>query len=58
MCAYGIAYMDGFYLKEFHDTNYALRRENLGSSFNCLEQGKHCFCHDMGVPLPKRTIYF
>lgn len=54
--AYGIAYMDRFYLKEFHDTNYALRREKTWVvALNCLEQGKHCFCHDMGVgPFAKK----
>lgn len=48
--AYGIAYMDRFFLGEFKDNNYALRREKTWVvAINCLEPGSNCFCHSMGI---------
>jgi NAD(P)H-flavin reductase/formate hydrogenlyase subunit 6/NADH:ubiquinone oxidoreductase subunit I len=48
--AYGIAYMDHFYLDEFKDDNYESRRnQTLVVALNCVKSGPNCFCPSMGV---------
>lgn len=50
---YGMFYMDRFYLGEFEDINYKVRRENTYLvQMNCLKAGKSCYCSsfDLGGP--------
>jgi len=48
--AYGIAYLDRFYIEEFKDLNYAARREKTFIAVvNCTEPGENCFCSSTGV---------
>jgi heterodisulfide reductase subunit C len=48
--AYGIAYMDRFYINEFRDNNYAGRREKTYIVVvNCTEPGSNCYCSSTGV---------
>ncbi len=48
--AYGIAYLDRFYIEEFRDHNYAGRREKTYIVVvNCIEPGYNCYCSSTGV---------
>ncbi|MCM1988878.1 4Fe-4S dicluster domain-containing protein [Oceanirhabdus seepicola] len=48
--AYGIAYMDRFFTKEFVDNNYVQRRaKTFVVAVNCTEPGENCFCSSMGA---------
>lgn len=48
--AYGITYLDRFYIEEFRDHNYASRREKTFIVVvNCTEPGTNCFCSSTGV---------
>jgi NAD(P)H-flavin reductase/formate hydrogenlyase subunit 6/NADH:ubiquinone oxidoreductase subunit I len=48
--AYGIAYLDRFYIEEFRDYNYAGRREKTYIVVvNCIEPGHNCYCSSTGV---------
>ena len=41
----GLAYLDRFFLGEYRDLNYQLRREHLlVVAVNCLKAGPSCFC--------------
>ncbi len=42
---HGLAYLDRFFLGEYRDLNYQLRREHvLVVAVNCLQAGPSCFC--------------
>lgn len=48
--AYGIAYLDRFYIQEYRDHNYAGRREKTYIVVvNCTEPGHNCYCSSTGV---------
>jgi len=48
--AYGIAYLDRFYIEEFRDHNYAGRREKTYIVVvNCIEPGQNCYCSSTGT---------
>lgn len=48
--AYGAAYMDKFFTKDFVDGNYVHRREKTWIvAVNCTEVGQGCFCNSMNV---------
>lgn len=48
--AYGVAYMDRFFTKDFIDGNYVHRKEKTWIvAVNCTEVGQGCFCHSMNV---------
>lgn len=45
---HGLAYLDRFFLGEYRDLNYQLRREHLlVVAVNCLQAGPSCFCSSM-----------
>lgn len=45
-----LEYLDSFYLGEFEDVNYRLRRETTAVvACNCLAPGEHCFCLATGT---------
>ena len=47
--AYGIAYMDKFFLDGFKDELYDKNRQNTWIvAVNCLKPGKDCFCNSVG----------
>ena len=48
--AYGIAYMDKFFLEGYVDEIYKKNREATWIvAVNCLEIGEDCFCNSMGT---------
>jgi len=48
--AYGLEYMDHFYLDGYRDTLYESKREAaIIVAVNCAEAGEHCFCSSMGT---------
>ena len=48
--AYGVAYMDKFFLEGFNDELYQKNREaTFIAAVNCLEVGEDCFCSSMGT---------
>ena len=47
--AYGFAYMDRFFLGEYQDINFSLRRRKLFVvALNCTQPGSGCFCSAFG----------
>jgi NAD(P)H-flavin reductase/heterodisulfide reductase subunit C len=48
--AYGVEYMDKFFLEGYKDEMYEKNRKATWiAAVNCLEQGKDCFCNSMGT---------
>lgn len=48
--AYGIAYMDNFFLQGYKDEIYEKNREATWIvAVNCLDIGENCFCNSMGT---------
>lgn len=48
--AYGIAYMDKFFLEGYNDEIYRKNRESTYIvATNCVKPGENCFCSSMGV---------
>ena len=48
--AYGIAYMDKFFLEDYVDEIYKKNRDATWIvAVNCLEIGEDCFCSSMGT---------
>jgi NAD(P)H-flavin reductase/formate hydrogenlyase subunit 6/NADH:ubiquinone oxidoreductase subunit I len=48
--AYGIAYMDNFFLKGYKDEIYEKNREATWiAAVNCSDVGEGCFCNSMGT---------
>ncbi|MFL0246640.1 4Fe-4S dicluster domain-containing protein [Candidatus Clostridium stratigraminis] len=48
--AYGIAYMDKFFLEGYKDEVYERNRETAYFvAVNCTEVGENCFCKSMGI---------
>jgi NAD(P)H-flavin reductase/formate hydrogenlyase subunit 6/NADH:ubiquinone oxidoreductase subunit I len=48
--AYGVAYMDKFFMEGYKDELYQKNRESTFIvAVNCLEVGPNCFCNSMGT---------
>lgn len=48
--AYGISYLDEFFLKGYKDEIYSSSRKNgYIVAINCIESGENCFCSSMGT---------
>jgi NAD(P)H-flavin reductase len=48
--AYGIAYMDKFFLEGYKDEVYEKNRKSAYiAALNCVKAGENCFCNSMGI---------